>query len=104
MNREKYNTYEFDDSNLMTQHDKDFISSQIDPFCCQGVVGRILPCPKDVHLQSDPWNCEYVTFHGKKDLASVIKLKIFLLGLFRIICMLLLLLSRFSCVQLCATP
>ena len=31
MNREKYNTYEFDDSNLMTQHDKDVISSQIDP-------------------------------------------------------------------------
>ena len=31
MNREKYNTYKFDDSNLMTQHDKDFISSQIDP-------------------------------------------------------------------------
>ena len=31
MNREKYNTYEFDVSNLMTQHDKDVISSQIDP-------------------------------------------------------------------------
>ena len=31
MNREKYNTYEFDDSNLMTQHDKDVIFSQIDP-------------------------------------------------------------------------